>query len=61
MSVLSLTAPCDAGIGRANDLESMLKLASRTDSAQRWRRATTLVVDEVCAVTESLQLPVMSR
>lgn len=37
-----------AGIGRATDLESMMKMASRPDAAQRWRRATTLIIDEVC-------------
>ena len=37
-----------AGIGRATDLGSMIKMASRPDNAQRWRRATTLIIDEVC-------------
>ena len=55
-----LTAPCHAGIGRANDLESMLKMASRPESAQRWRRAAALIIDEVRALTESLQLPVIA-
>ena len=36
-----------AGIGRATDLESMTKMASRPDAAQRWRRATALIIDEV--------------
>ena len=38
---------CLAGIGRAGDLDSMVKMASRPDAAQRWRRATTVIIDEV--------------
>ena len=38
-----------AGIGRAPDLDSMVKMASQPDAAQRWRRATTVIIDEVRA------------
>ncbi|CAL5220858.1 g2943 [Coccomyxa viridis] len=43
-----------AGIGRASDLESMTKMASRPDAAQRWRRATTLIIDEISMVDATL-------
>ena len=37
-----------AGVGRAEGgLEAALKGASRPDALQRWRRATTVIIDEV--------------
>lgn len=37
-----------AGVGRAEgSLEALVKMARRPDAANRWRRAQTLLIDEV--------------
>ena len=41
-----------AGIGQAANLDSMLASASRPDAAQRWRRATSLIIDEVLVIAQ---------
>lgn len=37
-----------AGVGRAEgSLDVLIKMASRPEAASRWRRAQTLIIDEV--------------